>query len=425
MTVVTILHGYVQPVVSSLLFFLSSPWLASAQTDPTDKELVRQLLQRVIQLEAQLKELKPPQTQAPPQAATPEPAPAPAEAHAAEFHDHDAALSASRLAQAVTVRGFVDVGYTGSNPAGTSSFGWGQVDLFASARISTKVKVVMEAVLEADSATNSQGLDMERVLLQYRHNDYLNVEFGRYHTLLQHGLPPRQMVPDRGGSALHYQFEDKGGLLPVHNVGVSVTGRVPYGRLGLQYAAEIGNGRSYPGAGAEPVQNVRDENNGKAVNIALLARPEFMPGWQFGASAYRDRLARDGFAPVRQYIFSGHAVFIRGRVEFLNEAVWMRHSRQEPGGRQLTTSVPAAYSQFAYRVAPAWRPYVRYEYLNSAVADPVAGPILGNAGWRRELTAGVRYDIAEFVALKLQYQRLARKELPTFDFAVMNLSFTF
>ena len=42
-----------------------------------------------------------------------------------------------------------------------------------------------------------------------------------------------------------YLFEDSGGILPVHMVGVSLTGAVPNtDKLGLHWVAEVGNGRS-------------------------------------------------------------------------------------------------------------------------------------------------------------------------------------
>ena len=47
-----------------------------------------------------------------------------------------------------------------------------------------------------------------------------------------------------------YLFEDSGGVLPVHTVGVTMAGLIPQaGSLGLHWVAEIGNGRSSdPGA---------------------------------------------------------------------------------------------------------------------------------------------------------------------------------
>ena len=50
----------------------------------------------------------------------------------------------------------------------------------------------------------------------------------------------------------------------------------------------IGNGRASENPlFAEPVQNVVDENNHKAFNLALFARPEAIHGLQVGFSAYR------------------------------------------------------------------------------------------------------------------------------------------
>jgi hypothetical protein len=72
-------------------------------------------------------------------------------------------------------------------------------------------------------------------------------------------------------------------------VGFSLTGLVPSGPLGLHYLAEVGNGRASH-LGAEAVQSVVDENNGKAINLALFARPNAVRGLQVGFSEYHDTL---------------------------------------------------------------------------------------------------------------------------------------
>jgi hypothetical protein len=186
----------------------------------------------------------------------------------------------------------------------------------------------------------------------------------------------------------------------------------------LQYTLEVGNGRSYD-PGVEQVHNRIDGSSGKAVNLALGAAPDRIPGLHVGASAFRETLSGAGLPPIRQVILAGYLVYDRGPVQFLNEAVWMRHTQS---GR--TTTIPGGYTQFAYRLG-LWSPYVRFEYLNAAKSDPVARLVLPSLGVRRQVRAGIRYDFTPFAALKLQYGRLIQETLAAANLGALQLAFTF
>ena len=89
------------------------------------------------------------------------------------------------------------------------------------------------------------------------------------------------------------------------------------------------------------------------------------------------------------------------------------------------SNVPGFYTQLAYRVGSASRPYFRWEYLNASASDPVVGPLLGPAGHRQSYTAGYRYDLAEFCAIKFQLERVRRSTLGTSTEGAVQLSFAF
>src|SRR5712664_4495308 len=50
-----------------------------------------------------------------------------------------------------------------------------------------------------------------------------------------------------------YASDDEDGFLPLQEVGVTINGQIPSGKLGLNYVAEIGNGRGRL-LGSEPAQ---------------------------------------------------------------------------------------------------------------------------------------------------------------------------
>src|SRR4051812_8110759 len=125
---------------------------------------------------------------------------------------------------ALGVRAFANVNFRSLQDTGQpNTFTLGQLDLFLSSRLSDTVSVVGELVTEADDA-NTISADIERLLLQYRPNDYFSIAAGRYHTAIgyynaayHHGLWFQTAI-DR---PFIYRFEDEGGLLPVHGVGLS------------------------------------------------------------------------------------------------------------------------------------------------------------------------------------------------------------
>jgi hypothetical protein len=129
---------------------------------------------------------------------------------------------------------------------------------------------VLGGVLFFSRKGNILETEVERLLLQYKHSDYLNFAIGRYHSSIGyynsafHQGAWFQTTIDR---PFMYAFDDEDGFLPLQEVGVTIDGQIPSGRLCLHYVAEMGNGRSRL-FGSEPAQNFQDTNNGKSFNFA-------------------------------------------------------------------------------------------------------------------------------------------------------------
>lgn len=415
--------------------------VALSQTEAkSESALIRDLADKVSRLESQLADLQARLDGRPAQAPLVVPLVVVPRVESAVRAQPEAAApepqnGAGSTSPEISFRGFGDVGYQRASAAGrgttlpgtaSQGFGVGQIDLFVTSRLSSRFGVLLETVVESNQ-NNEISIDIERAQLQYRHNDYLNVDVGRYHTAIgyyntafHHGRWFQTTV----GRPFMFAFEDEGGMLPLHNVGVTASGKVPSGALGLRYIVEIGNGRAYRRAESGPVQNRLDENNGKAINFALSARPPGVPGLQMGGSLYRDRLTPDGAPAVQQQILSGYLVYLNNRVELLHEVIWMRHLR-EAGGARIRSSVPGFYSQAGYRLGGGWRPYVRFEQTKSSGFDPIAGPVLGANGSRRSGTIGLRFDMSDFAAIKFQYERVSRSQLGWSNQIAANLAFTF
>jgi hypothetical protein len=215
-----------------------------------------------------------------------------------------------------------------------------------------------------------------------------------------------------------FEFEDNGGILPIHIVGVTASGLVPSGSLGLHYVAEVGNGReSRNPFSDEPVQNEVADQNHKAFNLALFAKPEAIRGFQTGFSIYRDQLVPANTPKIGETILAAHAILIRPAYEWLNEAVLDRHSVY---GSSAVFNTPGFYTQVSRQFA-AFRPYFRYQYLNAAKNEPVFPDI----GLRHGPSLGLRFDASESVALKFQYDYTSLRNQPGVNGLTLQAGFTF
>ena len=393
-------------------------------TPDTDREVTRQLLKRVEELEARLRELEAKQANA--AASSPTPTETPATDVAAEEapnQSRQAPTTPEGLpleTPTMQIKGYADVTYHASDQQGDKhSFALGQVDLFITSRLSETLNVLSEVVIEAGS-DNKVGIDLERLLLQYTPNDKLNFSIGRYHTAIgfyntaYHHGQWFQTTIDR---PFIFAFEDEGGVLPIHNVGISATGHIPSGKLGLRFIAEIGNGRTSRSPFDEPVQNVVDENNGKAFNLALIARPDWLPGLQAGLSVYRDQLHPEGLPKIGQTIMAGHIVYLGRKYEILNEALVLHHTQRDTGRIFNTVGF---YTQVARKFGKL-QPYVRYQYINA----PADEPLFSDVSRRHGPSFGMRYELSEFLAFKAQYDRTLRSGLTSTNKLALQLAFTF
>jgi len=435
----------------ALAGFLISPNLMRAQSGQTvtvDQATMQALLKRIDQLESRVQQLEAAQhpgmaqpasvearQQSSAAASTHGPSQAAAQEHEQEPTEHTESERMDVSKTLLRIRGFGDVTFHGDNyhPAGLpgdkTAFTLGQLNLFVTSDISDKFKFLSEIVFEAGpdniygvtrGTANTFGVDVERYLLTYSKNEYFNLSAGRYHTAIGYyntAFHHSTWLQTTTGRPLLFAFEDQGGILPIHNVGVEAYGSIPSGSLGLHYVAEVGNGReSRAPIELEPVQNIVTETNNKAVNFELFARPTKVPGLQVGFSAYRDKLAPNNLPAVGQTILAAHAVYSTPIFEWLNEALVIRHTPE--GGHTYET--PGWYSQISRRFG-SYRPYFRYQYINASPNEPIFPDIELRAG----PSAGLRYDASESVALKLQYDYTSLRNQHAVQGLQAQVGFTF
>jgi hypothetical protein len=244
---------------------------------------------------------------------------------------------------ALKIRGFLDFNFLAGSAANPlqfpfgvpshTTFQLGEFDLFVTSKLSQDLSFLAEMVIAADQI-NEVSVDLERLQLTYKASPFFEVSGGRYHTAIgyystafHHGT----WFQAATGRPFMYFFEDSGGILPVHNVGVTTTGLVPgTGSTGLHWIAEIGNGRSSSNQG-KPVQDFQSDRNAKSTNVAAFIKPAWLEGLQTGANWYHDRLYPDGVTRVNQNIAGVYAVYITPDWELMNEVVLLRNEIDSGG----------------------------------------------------------------------------------------------
>jgi hypothetical protein len=268
------------------------------------------------------------------------------------------------------------------------------------------------------------AIDIERLLLKYRQDDYFTASIGRIHTAIGYyntAFHRGDYFQTAVTRPTMYEFDDQGGFLPLQDLGITLDGRLPSGKLGLGYVFEVTNGRAY-GANVEPAQNNSDGNNAKAVNFGLSTRPELVPGLVVGFSFRHDKLSDVNNLGVSEIIPVIYAVYANSTYEWLNEGMLVRHAL--PAGARYRT--PGFYSQFSRRFGP-YRPYFRYSYVNAPANDPIYGnpaefPVVGRINGP---TVGLRYDFTEHSAFKLQYDREDSRGAAPTNGGAAQFAFTF
>jgi hypothetical protein len=424
--------------VWSLGIAAAIPATAQQASNPpmTQDEINQQLLQRVQELEEEVKQLKAQlnpaaSTTAPAAvaAAVPGPAAVPTTAPAPAPPAEEEVSQVNEVAPRLKLQVYGDLG--GQKVSHNSdTFLLGSADIFMTARLSDKMTTLGEVLFQSEG-DNSISLDIERLFLRYQQSRYLAVTVGRYHTWVGYynsTYNKAELLETTADRPFMYAFDDDGGVMPMQDVGVNLTGKIPSGNAGLHYVLEFGNGRAW-GLNTEPTQNNQDANNGKSINGGLFVRPENFPSLQLGFSLRHDNLTVPGPA-IGETIATAHAVFNNGSYEILNEAALVRHD--EAGGPVFNTS--AFYTQFS-RAFHSYRPYFRYQYFNASSGDPVyvyASPndfspayVDGFVGRVNGPTVGVRYDFNENSAIKFQYDRISLRGLPTADVVTSQLVFSF
>jgi len=341
-------------------------------------------------------------------------------------------LTFGGLTQRVALQGFSDVTFRANEGDGqfdgkgdNNSFALGGVDLFLTSQISDRISFLNETMIEFGE--DGAGLDVERLFVKYSLADYLKITVGRVHTSLgywnqsfHHGSWLQTTI-DRPDV---YKFEDDGGILPVHAVGVELTGTYDFGPFDLDYALNVANGR---GEIVDKVQNISDRNDAKAVGLLVTAKPEILPGLFFGGNFYLDNIPEKSDASnhgkMDELILGAHAGYLHSNWEFLLEGFNISHDDNDITNREYNTW--GAYAQVAYKL-DKWKPYYRHDIIQFNKRDPFYSTSSDEPlSDTKKHTLGIRYDLTSYNAIKVEYNHLDASDGGNADSFAINTSFAF
>lgn len=310
---------------------------------------------------------------------------------------------------------------------GPRGFNEGQFVLHLASALSPRVNFFGELSLtpRADAgmgtpAATGFNAEVERVIIRFDQSDKLKISFGRYHTPINwwntafhHGAWLQTTI------SRPEMVQFGGRFIPVHFVGALAEGSMPASGWNVNYQAGVGNGR---GAVISRAGDAGDINARPAYLLNLFAKPDRAFGLQVGGSAYFDRITIPGQLENNERIVAAHAVWQREDPELIGEIANVWHERASGGPSRSNL---AYYMQAAYRLP--WldrvlKPYYRFEHIDIDPLDPVFSTIPSLDG----STAGIRYDISTYAAIKTEVRARRRVEhQPRNNGWFLQIAFTF
>jgi hypothetical protein len=284
-----------------------------------------------------------------------------------------------------------------------STFRLDPLDLYSTANYGPRLNFLAE--LQAEIQDSNEGnLDVERLWVGYTFSDLFIVRAGRQHTPMgywnntYHHAKQHYLTVDR---PFFLDFEDDGGVLPMHNVGLEFTGSLNKEGGRWTYDFNMGNGHYIDPVTRDlvPVQ-VSNQYGTSMVALRITNRLAIQPVLTLGAFGSAERVAVQAGDIVDERVYGIDVSYYEGDTEFIGEF-------HRPFNKDKNAY--AYYAQIGYRVLPDLTPYARYEALFTNPNDPYFSE-LENGETRKQIIAGIRYDLDPLrSALKLQYRHDAKE----------------
>ena len=317
------------------------------------------------------------------------------------------------------LHGFMDIGFSlntqGDPVANPPGFYLGSLSLYLSPDFGDNVKSLVEPHFEATSQ-GATSTDIERLQIGYTFSDAATVWGGRFHTpygywntAFHHGAQMQASV----FRPRFLDFEDEGGVLPAHTVGLWGTGKFRTDSGRFTYDVFIGNGHTITGAAnlgnpASQTLGILDPNNSGDRDHSAIAG--LNAGYEFSGNMSGLRLAIHGLSgnidtetPTKFYetglnVTGGSAVYVTNDWEVMSE--YYRFADKDKTDATGTHNSWAGYMQVGV-IYNDLTPYVRLEKAMLNQKDIYFSSQENGQSYSRQ-ALGLRYNLNPNTAMKLE-----------------------
>jgi hypothetical protein len=292
-----------------------------------------------------------------------------------------------------------------------------ELGLLITAHLSPGLIGRMEAALSYNDQFGTD-IDMERVYIEYRSNGFVvtggrtHAELGYWNNAFHHGKW-LQLTIDRPRVL---RFEDDGGMLPVHQTGVTFEHGPPRGEAGLDVVIAVSNGQGPTNLG---IQTNGDDNLAKALLLRIGGVGFAHDTLRFGVNVMIDKIQGDSFVnaggltvPVYPLLPNANmtalitGAYLALRAEQLSVFSEVYNVLHAGGGKSWDTT--AGFAVVGYRIGK----YIPYGLLEARYGDggadpffnpdPEAAPEATGATNDIEAIAGLKYELSPWCALKFE-----------------------
>jgi hypothetical protein len=395
----------------SALCAATTPALADSASDRIEQleKRLEQSLKLIDTLAARLAEVERGKTAA---AAAPAPAAAAPAADVARLQEAVAQLSDSLSKRSsdtgLPVHGFADVGggwSSGEDPIKLRGFNGGTLDLYLTPQFGERVKTLIELAVEYGQG-GAVGMDIERMQIGYTLTEATTLWAGRFHTpfglwntSFHHGANLQTTIY----RPRFLDFEDKGGVIPAHTVGLWASGKTALSGGKLTFDAFLGNGSTIRGRILD-FNGYTDDTSNKSLGFNLGYSPRgTFSGLTVGVHGLGSRVnAVDTTNAVTSQtelrMLGGYAAYDADDWEILSEYYSFRNGGYN-GGPGHNSS--AWFAQVG-RTLGQWTPYVRYENASLDAQDRYFTSQEYGRAYKRA-SAGLRYALDPRSSLKVEF----------------------
>lgn len=279
-------------------------------------------------------------------------------------------------------------------------------------------QVLFEGFINKDEA------EIERLQLGWNINQTNTLWYGRFHnpfdywtSKFHHGLY-FQTTQLRPGIV---EFEDEGGVMPLHLSGFLLEGLYPTrGMGGIRYDLALGVG---PRVGSDANGSVLDApsfmslfNESDKHNTAFTARIAYLPDAigenEIGLFISRVIMPTEGLSFIHSDVTQTSAGLFGNwqneRIKLFGTAIFIRHELDmdlpdQAGHQPMRHNMNSAYLQGEYTLTPRWRGYARFESTPGAKDDAYVHSFAMFI--KKRVLLGFRYDFKHNQALKLEVSR--------------------